>query len=189
MYIIEIITFIISIYFIKKINNKKVKKNKPLVTKSSTKKSLINKEILKYDVSGTDTSCNYKNNFSNDNNINYNYNIKEDINIYNPQLELINRLNNNSNNNDFIINKESYWDSLDIEKFTDRNYLNQQVCNFNSLKENDKYDGMEISKIYDCLTNGVTNPSQLLNDDKSIINNNVIINGFSSNCDNKYFEQ
>ena len=76
--------------------------------------------------------------------------------------------------------------SLNIGNFTERHYLNSQTNDFNIFKKNNKsYKNMEISKVYDDLTNGNTDTYKLLHDDNSVLNsNNSKIDGFSYTCNN-----
>lgn len=131
-------------------------------------------------------------------NNNSKYSINNIKKVTNPQDELINRLNNNTNdlienfnNNNtkknIFIDQKSYWNSLNIGNFTERDYLNKQTNDFNIFKNNNNsFQNKEISKIYDNLTIGTTNlSSPLMHDDNSIMSSQYNINGFSKNCDKK----
>lgn len=108
-----------------------------------------------------------------------------------PQKEIIKRLNKknekkiNLEKDHSFKNQKSYWDSLNIGDFTERDFMNIQVNNFNQIKKNVPTTGIEISKLYDDLTNGITNPTQLNNGD---INLNKLqdfnISGYSGECNN-----
>jgi len=143
-------------------------------------------------------------------NNNSSYNINNKI-IY-PQQKLINRLNKDQiqitsdekkqfttgqsawkakgqaqplEKDDIFIDQNSYWNSLNIGDFTERQYLNSQINDFNIFKKNNKsYKNMKISKVYDDLTNGSTNTYKLLHDDNSVLKSDNIIDGFSYTCNN-----
>ena len=109
-------------------------------------------------------------------------NIPKKIDVVNPQIKLINQLNEKKSHNYEDYN--TYWDNLNIGNFIDRDYLNIQVNEFNKFNSNNtSYSNKEISKVYDDLTNGISNHNINLFDDESIINDNTkYIDGFSMNC-------
>ena len=109
-------------------------------------------------------------------------NIPKKIDVVNPQIKLINQLNEKKNHNYEDYN--TYWDNLNIGNFIDRDYLNIQVNEFNKFNSNNSsYSNKEISEVYDDLTNGISNHNINLFDDESIINDNTkYIDGFSMNC-------
>ncbi len=140
------------------------------------------------------------------------FSINNNKEIINPQEKLINRLNNTQSsteiqkslnvNSDFesfqndtkkddiFIDQKAYWNSLNIGDYTERKYLNTQVNDFNIFKRNSSQPNIEISKVYDDLTNGITDPTPLLHNDESILNSDDhIINGYSSECNNLTIEQ
>jgi len=110
--------------------------------------------------------------------------ISKNTKIVNPQIKLINQLNKKENNKEYEYS--TYWNSLNIGDFIDRDYINIQVNEFNKFNSNNNlYSNKEISKVYDELTNGISNDQTIMNDDDSIINDNTIyIDGFSINCKN-----
>lgn len=106
--------------------------------------------------------------------------------IVNPQIKLINQLNKKEKENEKNKEYNSYWDNLNIGDFIDRDYINIQVNEFNKFNsDNNLYSNKEISKVYDQLTNGISNHQAFMSHDESIINDNTkYIDGFSMNCKN-----
>lgn len=116
-----------------------------------------------------------------------NFNIKN-IKIENPQDTLVKRLQKKSNEKNEINkenefqNDDSYWNSLNLGNFTERDFLNKQVNEFNNFKSNGVESNVEIGKLYDELTNGKTNPLPTIFEDNDI--DPMVISGYSSNCNN-----
>lgn len=108
--------------------------------------------------------------------------ISKNTKIVNPQIKLINQLNKKENNKEYEYS--TYWNNLNIGDFIDRDYINIQVNEFNKFNSNNNlYSNKEISKVYDELTNGISNHQTIMNDDDSIINDNTkYTDGFSINC-------
>ena len=106
--------------------------------------------------------------------------------IVNPQIKLINQLNKKENEKNKKYEYNSYWDNLNIGNFIDRDYINIQVNEFNKFNsDNNLYSNKEISKVYDQLTNGISNHQAFMSHDESIINDETkYIDGFSMNCKN-----
>lgn len=161
------------------INNEPEKKVEKRVTFNLEKNKVY--EIKKYDKNIEHSKDTY---FYGDDIINNNAQNKEKLNpnTDNPQQVLLNRLHNKK---DDIQEKTkdifSYWENLNIGNFTEREYSNAQVNDFNLFNiNNNQFQNKEISQVYDELTKGRTNPLTNYNDDKSI--NNNLIDGFSSKC-------
>ena len=185
----------------KKIENKKNKKNNFLESNSNTKKvtfNLNNNKVyeiknknfnqiedisLQEDTKLQQTVGNINNNLEKISNNQIKKSKKNDDNIIEgPQQKMVNRL---SKNKDEILQNtkdiHSYWENLNIGNFTERKYSNTQVNDFNNFRSNDEtFKHKEISKVYDNLTRGQTNPYQNFNDDLSI--NNTFVDGFLTNC-------
>jgi hypothetical protein len=99
------------------------------------------------------------------------------------EVNEVNEVNDKLYKDDIFIDQKSYWDNLNIGDFTERDYLNKQTNDFNIFKKNNSFQNIEISKLYDKLTNGITNPTPLIHDDESINNSQTHnINGYSVEC-------
>ena len=206
MYLYQLILIIVSIVLLYNIfnNNQTVDKTRQ---KSFSKKNVIPTNELKPEPEKKVTFNLKKNTIHKINeklndgkkilNNNKEFSINNINQIVNPQDDLINRLNkkksintiigtNNVSNDiidDIFIDQKSYWDSLNIGDFTERDYLNKQTNDFNIFKNNTSFENIEISKLYDDLTNGKTNAGLLIHDDESIKNSDFHnINGYSSEC-------
>ena len=155
---------------LEKISNnqiKKSKKNKDSIMTKETQQTVVNINDNLEKISNNQIKKSKKN----DDNI-----------IEGPQQKMVNRL---SKNKDEILQNtkdiHSYWENLNIGNFTERKYSNTQVNDFNNFRSNDQtFKHKEISKVYDDLTRGQTNPYQNFNDDLSI--NNTFVDGFLTNC-------
>lgn len=174
---------------IPKTNKKSCIVNKePLVILNNKKKVTFNLDNNKvYEIKKYDKNIeNYKNNYFYGEDIINNNKVNKDIKnikIESPQQILVNRLYNEKDDIQNTKDIYSYWDNLNIGNFTDRQYLNTQVNNFNDFKSNNKnFNNKEISRVFDDLTNGKTNTLNNLYDDDSIKNSDHIISGISSNC-------
>ena len=207
MEIYQLVLIVISIILVKNLfSSKSIEKNTYNNSKDIISSNVINKEIKKsmdstinkkrvtfnldnnqiYEIKKIDKNIDPKNkNFVYgdqiiDKNKIVNYDIKSD----HPQQILLNRLN--LKKDEVLENTKdiySYWENLNRGNFIDRQYLNVQVNDFNKFKSNDdNYNNKEISKVYDELTKGQTNPYINLHDDLSINKEKTFIDGFSSSC-------
>ena len=98
--------------------------------------------------------------------------------VPNVQQEFVNKLNkiqeNDELNEDLFKNQKGYWESQVIDDYTNREYSNIQIDNYNKFRNNN-HVGEDISHVYDQLTgvhekNGTFfGESTLRHDDNSIM--------------------
>ena len=204
MEIYQLILIVVSIILIKSLfSSKSLEKNTYNIPRQIKAHRIINKEVNNstdnrkrvtfnldknkvYEIKKFDKNIEHSkgNYFYGDDIINNNTKNIENVKIESPQQNMLNRLHKKKD--DILENTKdiySYWENLNIGNFTDRNYLNNQVNDFNKFKtESNLFQEKEISKVYDELTKGKTNPYINLHDDSSINSNKTIVDGFSTSC-------
>ena len=154
---------------VKLISPRKINNNNNILIKKFDVNEIKNNNLIK------ENNNIYGNKIINNSNF---FNSEHKIPNINSQQEFVDKLNKfqeNNLNEDWFKNQKPYWKNLNIENFTNREYSNTQVDNFNKFK-NTNYIGKNISNIYDKLTdvdkNGTFfNKSNLKHDDKSVANN------------------
>ena len=114
--------------------------------------------------------------------------------VPNVQQEFVNKLNkiqqNDKLNEDLFKNQKGYWESQVIDDYTNREYSNTQIDNYNKFRNNN-HVGEDISHVYDQLTgvhekNGTFfGESTLRHDDNSVMGKmNDKLFGYDHGCNN-----
>lgn len=158
-------------------NNKKNLEVKYKEYKSSNNTSIVNDKVeFNNDISGTQILENS------------NFFESKDHLIKDPQGEFVKKLNMPKDDNIFN-NQKGYWESQNIDEFINRSYSNDQIDEFNKLRESNIV-GQNISTVYDNLS-GVKErefannfgESLLRHDDNTIMGNmDSSLYGYSTNC-------
>lgn len=202
MEIYQLVLIVISIILVTKLfSSKSIEKNAYNIPRHINSHKVINKEIKKplekkvtfnlhnnkvYEIKKHDKNFEHikKKYFYGEDILDNNKKNIKNIKIQNPQQTMVNRLQ--TKKEEILENTKdiySYWENLNRGNFSDRQYLNAQVNDFNKFKSyDDIHKNKEISKVFDELTKGQTNPYQNFNDDLSITNDKTFIDGFSTSC-------